>query len=583
MPRGAALRGPALAFVAALIAGGLGSTAVVQRLEARTVDARYAARKTAPVRGIVVVAIDERSLAGETWPLPRRRHAAVVRRLAAADPRAIVYDVQFTEGSGDEAADLALYDAFGAAGGAILATSTSVRDGSTSVFGGDANVRAIDSRAAAANFRPDSDGVIRGYERRIGRVATIASATASRVAATSPGGGARARIDFRGPSGSFPTVSFADVVAGRVPAAALRGRIVIVGATAPTLQDQHTTPFGAGMSGPELQANAIWTALHGNPLRDAPAWVTLLAAALLALVPIALGRRLPVAGAVAIAVLAGVGATLAALLAFDAGVVVGIVVPMLALLLGVGWVIASGYAAEVRGRRRIAGYSVELEAKVRERTAELRATQVDLVRRLASAVELRDESTGMHLERMSMLCEQLALETGMSALDAEELRVASLLHDIGKIGIPDRVLRKPGELTDDEIALMREHTRLGGDVLAGSTSSLLSTAETIARTHHEHWDGNGYPHGLAGEQIPAAGRIAAICDVYDALVSERLYKPAWSSERALAELQRGAGAQFDPRFVELFCAIVPRIDGSLAQLGEQPAAPPVAERQAAPA
>jgi putative two-component system response regulator len=161
----------------------------------------------------------------------------------------------------------------------------------------------------------------------------------------------------------------------------------------------------------------------------------------------------------------------------------------------------------------------------------------------------------------------------MEPAQAQELRHASLLHDIGKIGIPDRVLRKPGRLTDEEYRLMRTHTDVGSAVLAGSPSSLVRTAETIARAHHERWDGTGYPAGLAGDAIPMAGRIAAICDVFDALVSPRPYKRAWTEQEAVAELVAQRGRQFDPTLVDAFLALLPDVRDELAALSMHATSP----------
>jgi putative two-component system response regulator len=158
---------------------------------------------------------------------------------------------------------------------------------------------------------------------------------------------------------------------------------------------------------------------------------------------------------------------------------------------------------------------------------------------------------------MSRLGERLALAAGFTVEDAELLRHASALHDVGKIGIPDRVLLKPDRLDDEELAIMRTHTEIGASILAGSRSRLLQLAEVVASTHHERWDGAGYPAGLRGEEIPLAGRISTICDVFDALTSERPYKAAWSVEEALAEIARLSGRQFDPDLVPVFLGMWP--------------------------
>jgi putative two-component system response regulator len=144
------------------------------------------------------------------------------------------------------------------------------------------------------------------------------------------------------------------------------------------------------------------------------------------------------------------------------------------------------------------------------------------------------------------------------------------MHDVGKIGIPDRVLLKPGALEPDEWALMQSHTTIGAEILAGSSSPLLQLAESIALTHHEHWDGTGYPAGLSGEQIPLAARICAVCDVFDALLSARRYKPRWSLEDALGEIQFERGRHFDPALVDAFVAMVPTLDPDLLRGSERP-------------
>jgi putative two-component system response regulator len=140
------------------------------------------------------------------------------------------------------------------------------------------------------------------------------------------------------------------------------------------------------------------------------------------------------------------------------------------------------------------------------------------------------------------------------------LRQASALHDVGKIGIPDHILRKPGGLDDDEWVTMRSHTTKGAEILAGSSSPLIQMAETIAWTHHERWDGSGYPNGLKGQEIPLVGRICAVCDVFDALGSRRAYKEPWAPSRVLEEVAQGSGTHFDPALVAAFLAIASELD-----------------------
>lgn len=200
-----------------------------------------------------------------------------------------------------------------------------------------------------------------------------------------------------------------------------------------------------------------------------------------------------------------------------------------------------------------------LEDRVVERTRELHESRLEIMRRLARAAEFRDSDTGAHITRMSLYCAELGRAVGMSAQECDLLLSASALHDIGKIGIPDRVLLKPGPFDTEESNLMKEHVSIGAQILDGSDSKLIQWAAAIARTHHERWDGTGYPEGLRGEEIPLEGRIVAICDVFDALTSSRPYKEAWSVDRAIGELQRGSGAQFDAALVTLFQSILPQI------------------------
>jgi putative two-component system response regulator len=206
-----------------------------------------------------------------------------------------------------------------------------------------------------------------------------------------------------------------------------------------------------------------------------------------------------------------------------------------------------------------------LDARVRERTVELHDAQLEIVRRLALAAESRDEETGDHIDRISRLCYEMARAIDLPEPEAELLRHASVLHDVGKIGIPDRILLKPGKLDPDEWEIMKTHAEIGASILAGSATPLLQAAEEIALTHHERWDGSGYPRGLAREDIPLAGRICAICDVFDALRSERPYKRAWPRREALVEIRNQSGSHFDPRLVEVFLRLQ---DGSGAELAQ---------------
>ena len=215
----------------------------------------------------------------------------------------------------------------------------------------------------------------------------------------------------------------------------------------------------------------------------------------------------------------------------------------------------------VRLHLKLHNQNLALEDRVRERTQELDETRLEIVRRLGRAAEYKDNETGTHVIRMSHYCHRLALAAGIPAAQAELIHLAAPMHDVGKIGIPDRILLKPGKLDDAEWAIMKEHARIGADIIGEHEGGLLAVARTIALTHHEQWNGGGYPHGLAGEAIPIEGRIASIADVYDALVSERPYKAAWSSDDAAAEIIRGSGRAFDPNLVALFIALRPEFRG----------------------
>ncbi len=193
-----------------------------------------------------------------------------------------------------------------------------------------------------------------------------------------------------------------------------------------------------------------------------------------------------------------------------------------------------------------------LEERVRLRTRELADTRLDIIRRLGRAAEWRDNETGLHIIRMSKMSQILGRLSGMNDTMAEKLLSASAMHDIGKIGIPDAVLLKPGKLDAAEWEIMKTHAQIGADLLDGSNAPLMIMARDIALTHHEKWDGSGYPNGLSGEEIPLVGRIVAVADVFDALTSTRPYKRAWSMEEALTFLRENSGKHFDPTLIELF-------------------------------
>ncbi len=200
-----------------------------------------------------------------------------------------------------------------------------------------------------------------------------------------------------------------------------------------------------------------------------------------------------------------------------------------------------------------------LEEMVQARTRELHHTRLQVVQRLGKAAEYRDEETGNHILRMSHICALLAKEIGWDDAQCDLILNASPMHDIGKIGIPDAILLKPGKFEPHEWEIMKTHASIGARLLEGDDSSLMRMAREIALTHHEKWDGSGYPNGLAGEAIPMAGRIAALADVFDALTSERPYKKAWSVDDAVKHIQHNRGLHFDPALVDVFVCELPGI------------------------
>ena len=196
-------------------------------------------------------------------------------------------------------------------------------------------------------------------------------------------------------------------------------------------------------------------------------------------------------------------------------------------------------------------YNALLEQKVSERTCELERAQIETLQRLALASEYRDDDTGLHTKRVAQTAALLAQQMGLQSAQVELIRWAAPLHDIGKIGIADSILLKPGKLTSEEFASIKSHTVIGAQMLGGSSSPFLQLAEQIALFHHERFDGNGYA-GVAGADIPLSGRIVAVADVFDALTHERPYKRAWPLDEAVREVISQCGRQFDPAVINAF-------------------------------
>ena len=193
------------------------------------------------------------------------------------------------------------------------------------------------------------------------------------------------------------------------------------------------------------------------------------------------------------------------------------------------------------------------------RMDELRETRLQIVQRLGRAAEYKDNETGMHVIRMSHFAQLLALAAGCSPAWAEDLLNAAPMHDVGKIGIPDAILRKPGKLDAQEWEVMRRHPAMGAEIIGQHPGGLLQMAHAIALQHHEKWDGSGYPRGLAGEAIPLSARIVAIADVFDALTTRRPYKEPWPVQEAMNHIAAQAGKHFDPALVALFAPLLPQL------------------------
>lgn len=212
-------------------------------------------------------------------------------------------------------------------------------------------------------------------------------------------------------------------------------------------------------------------------------------------------------------------------------------------------------------RRRLVresrAYEERLRQEVRDRTADIREREEEIALRLVSASEYRDEETGTHIRRMGAYSSELAKALGWEQQAVDMIRIAAPMHDVGKIGVPDAILLKPGRLTPEEFEKVKEHSAIGAGILAGSHIPLLQMAADIARYHHEKWDGTGYLEGLSGEEIPEAARIVAVADVYDAMSNDRVYRKAMPEEKVLAIMLEGRGSHFDPRIYDCFMDLLP--------------------------
>jgi len=235
-----------------------------------------------------------------------------------------------------------------------------------------------------------------------------------------------------------------------------------------------------------------------------------------------------------------------------------------------------------RYRSELSLFNQRLQEEVEIRTRQLQAalaelkrakeqveqTRLEIIERLGIAAEYRDQETGYHVRRMSVCVREIALAYGLPPEKAELYRLAAALHDIGKMGVGDHILLKPEQLEEEEVELIREHTTIGAKILANPRTELMELAHQMAFCHHERWDGNGYPQGLAGEEIPLPARICAVADVFDAITNRRIYRSGalMSAEQARAEMQAGAGTKFDPKVVDAFIRGFGRIQEAIKQV-----------------
>jgi HD-GYP domain-containing protein (c-di-GMP phosphodiesterase class II) len=248
----------------------------------------------------------------------------------------------------------------------------------------------------------------------------------------------------------------------------------------------------------------------------------------------------------AVLILAAVGAVAA----HSAALAAACVVVLLAGAALIGWRVGEGH------RRALQSQIDDRSGELRRALTELEIAQAETVRRLSMAVEFRDEDTGAHIERIGRFSTLLAEQVGLESERCELMSYAAPLHDVGKVAIPDAILLKPGSLTSEERAIVETHAEEGYRLLRGSSSSILDMAATIALSHHEKWDGSGYPRGLVGEQIPIEGRIVAITDVFDALTSDRVYRPAFTIERAVEMMREQRARHFDPVLLDTFLEVL---------------------------
>jgi adenylate cyclase len=451
------------------------------------------------------------------------------------------------------------------------------------------NIRPLAEAATSAGFFnviPDADGVLRRvpllieYDGRLYPSLSLAtfmqSRGISRLALKCSSGRLEAivagrtsipvdsmanlLIRFRGAHASFPRISARDVLHGRVSREQISGRTVFLGTSATGLDDYHTTPVASGVLGVDIHAAVMDNFLRGDFI-SRPDWVPgmelflVVVCGVVAALLLCWTRSVVSLGAI---LLSGFLLWLASTFFLSStGVFVSPLFPLMVLACNFSFMTFHKYLQE--------------ESLLKERTNELVMTQNFTIQCLAALTETRDSETGGHILRCQQYVKLLATRLSRnprfsSILDEETIELlyrSAPLHDIGKVGIPDSILLKPASLTADEYSEMKKHTLFGREAIQKAEhrfgkeirGSFLQFGKVIAYSHHEKWDGTGYPEGLTGDRIPLFGRIMAIADVYDALISKRRYKPSFTHEEAVSFIAQSSGTHFDPEVVAVFCEI----------------------------
>jgi CHASE2 domain-containing sensor protein len=579
-----------------------------------------------PGTTVAIIDIDERSLTtvGQ-WPWRRDVVGDLIGRLRDMGAAVVALDIVFVESDRDGAAPddglarrlrdgrvvlgyaMTFDPAPRAPGGCVLhpvgiaVLQPREETGDTPYFRATGVVCSLPALAQAAgasgflNATPDADGILRRAPLLVeldGRIypglalAAVAAATSARdmtlqvshVNASSltidnrtvaVDGKANLLLRYRGKKRTFPYISAADVLSGRVPDGMLSGKIVFVGTTALGTREVVTTPLDTLFAGVEVHATVADNLLQMDYLRRSQ-----LGSILESQVGLVIGMAVALIVArtgIVSGLLAAVGsmATLwigAVWLISTLGVFVSPLFPTLGVIAGLAVMTLAKFTVE-RGRAEIAG---------RDKSAAQRL----MVQTLLSLTETRDAETGRHSRRTQEYARLLAVQLSLHPdyreyLTPERIELLSSLaplHDIGKVGIPDHILNKPGPLTKDELAEMQKHPVLGRDVILKAEQqvgvrddTILAMAKDIVYTHHERWDGTGYPRGLSGTQIPVPGRVMAIVDVYDAVTTRTLYRTPMSHDDTVALIVRGKGTHFDPAVVDAFV----RVAGILKNVAQE--------------